>query len=232
MEVFKTTAKEIYSRLKEKSILMSDIPPFISDELIFNLEDEFMPEGLKNCRKDFCQTLNCQSRCGYHYWNEHGLITKSLMEELALWLGEDAELYGKVGYIHDIDYLSFPHDRGKKGDFHPVPLTTKLVEENIHPEIGLAILDHAPHLKINIENRSILSSSLTICEELATLLSIKDNSDYYSLLSEEAQSLAESLDFTPKNLIDISMDKKPRVAASPQKCINEPLSELLGKIEE
>ena len=226
-------ARDIHINLIQERTLRSHEALFISDELVNDLVQSFMPKGTTNCRKKSCQITNCQSRCGYQYWYEHGRITKLLMEKLAFKLDQNEAIYGRVGRIHDIDYLSNPHDRGNKLDSHqhPIPLVLKLIENNIHPEICLAILEHAPYLKLKIEKRSMLSLSLTACEELATLLSIKNNIEYYSLLSQEAKELAETLDEMPEYLIDISIDVKPRVTFSPQKSINQPLSILLGNIQ-
>lgn len=201
---------------------------FISDETIAELIDEFMPDGTFNCRKSNCSIQNCQSRCSYHYWNNHGLLTKELMELLAKKIGADAAVFGRTGFIHDIDYLRYPHDRGDNKNAHPIPLVKKMIEKNIHPEICLAVLEHAPYLKLTNDKRSKLSYALTACEELATLLSVKNNSAYVSELSIEAKELAGSIYNNPKYLIDINIDLKPRVLSSPQKCINYPLSIVLN----
>lgn len=223
-------AKDIHYFLIKECDLRSSETRTLPDFLISELMQNFMPVGIKNCRKDSCEMTNCQSRCGYQYWYEHGRITKQLMEKLAFKIGENEELYGMVGFIHDIDYLSHPHDRGNKIGSHPIPLVGKLIENHIHPEICLAILEHAPYLRLENKNRCTLSRSLTACEELATLLSIKDNAEYYALLSQDAKELAETLNEIPKYLIDTDVDIKPRVTASPQKFINLPLGIVLGKI--
>lgn len=217
----------LHNLLRSEAIRRSTDKPSITSELVNNLVKKFLPDGTHNCKKMNCQIKNCQSRCGSHYWKDHGRTTQQLMELLARKIGEDEIVYGRVGFIHDLDYLQFPHDRASNKNAHPIPLVNQLIEDNIHPEISLAILEHAPYLKLTNDNRSKLSYSLTACEELATLLSTKNNAKYYSSLSNEAKELAESINEPPLFLIDLNIDVMPRVINFPQKYINTPLSAAL-----
>jgi hypothetical protein len=140
------------------------------------------------------------------------------MERLALKIGGDIELYGTTGLIHDLDYLRHPHDRGIYVGRHPIPLVKYLMRRNANPYMCLAILEHAPHLKLN--NLSRLSFSLTGCEELATLISFNESSKIASL-SAFAKELIKDVEVC--QFVDVNVDGVPRVFESPEHSINAPL---------
>jgi len=217
-----TIARELHDELSSRAKKYDSTMSGLSKGDIDQIRNHFMPLGLKNCKLEHCEKTSCPSRCSEGYWSDHGLITKQLMENFANKLGENADLYGVTGLLHDIDYLKYPHDRGEYVGRHPIPLIKHLMRLNANPNMAIAIFEHAPHL--GLANSSRLSLALTGCEELATLMSF-DNKEKLSQLSELAHDLTQSIEVS--YYVDETIDGTPRVFNSPEKSINSPLQRVL-----
>jgi len=71
---------------------------------------------------------------------KHGLAVEAAMRHYANHFGEDPELWGMVGLLHDFDYEAYP-----KPDQHPYE-GQKILEQEGYPEIiRKGIMAHAPH---------------------------------------------------------------------------------------
>jgi predicted hydrolase (HD superfamily) len=212
--------KLYYSSLKKEAY--TDTPNIkIEDNLIENMINHFLPDDITFCKAEDCVIDECESRCKKDYWVDHGELTRKYMEHLAVKVNKDMKLYGQVGYVHDIDYLKYPHDNKSSIDIHPFPLVKYLMNNNIHPYIGLAILEHAAYLGLYKSPTSRLSAALSACEDLATLVSIRNNEKEMKQLSKEALLMASK--FQPKKFIDQNIET-PRVLKNIDTYINEPLS--------
>ena len=65
----------------------------------------------------------------------HGLTVEGCMRHFAELAGEDPELWGVVGLLHDVDYEKYPDQHCKKAQ-------ELLAEEGVDPRGGLARLGH------------------------------------------------------------------------------------------
>ena len=187
METKKSRGRNIYNELLTSNN-SGATKINLDSKLIAKILKRFLPEGeVYKCIHGNCGYTLCASTCAPGYWREHGEITQQLMRIVARHVGADEDLYGAVGLIHDVDYLKFPHDIPDiEGDVHPIPLVKALIEEGVHPAIGLAILEHAPYIGVNDSPTSRLSAALSGCEDLATLLAIKPKSSNIENLNANA----------------------------------------------
>ena len=71
---------------------------------------------------------------------KHALAVEAAMREYALRSGEDEELWGITGLLHDIDYEQYPNM-----EQHPFEGAKILEEAGYPPEMIQAVLAHAPH---------------------------------------------------------------------------------------
>ncbi len=76
--------------------------------------------------------------------------------------GEDEDLFGLAGLIHDFDYERFP-------DQHPLP-GVEMLREGGYPEAVLhAVLAHNP-LRTGVQPESLLDRTLFACDEVTGLI--------------------------------------------------------------
>jgi predicted hydrolase (HD superfamily) len=73
--------------------------------------------------------------------------------------GEDEELWGMVGLLHDFDYEKYP-----TADDHPYKGSEILKERGYSEEVRRAILSHAPYT--GVARLSPLEKTLFACDEL------------------------------------------------------------------
>lgn len=113
---------------------------------------------------------NCGRRCTADYWLGHGENVAESMGALAGSLGQDSRMWIVVGRIHDIDYPKYPHhDAAIDSEVaHPVGLASQLRELGAAPAVILAVLSHAPHLRLRPS--SPLAWALVACDEHATMM--------------------------------------------------------------
>ncbi len=99
---------------------------------------------------------------------KHASKVGKLMEEFCPLLGIDSDVGFATGFLYDLDYLKYPHDLNPLDylEAHPFPLINNLEELEVSPVIILAILEHSPHLKI--EMTCPLSYALSACGDIVT----------------------------------------------------------------
>ncbi len=90
----------------------------------------------------------------------HGLAVEAAMRAYARRLGEDEELWGVVGLLHDFDYESHP-----AMEEHPWAGVEILKERGWDdPELIHGILAHAPHT--GTARESLLDKAIFACDEI------------------------------------------------------------------
>lgn len=108
---------------------------------------------------------------------KHALAVEACMRAYARKFGEDEELYGVVGLLHDFDYEKYP-----TAEEHPF-VGNKILEERGWPEpIRRAILSHADYTDVPRQTR--MEKALFACDELAGLITA-------TALVKPTKSLAE-----------------------------------------
>jgi putative nucleotidyltransferase with HDIG domain len=93
----------------------------------------------------------------------HMLAVEAAMRFYAKRFGEDQELWGNVGLLHDFDWEIHPDL-----ERHPTAGAPILRERNVPEEIVHAVLSHADHTGIARENR--MEKALFACDELTGLI--------------------------------------------------------------
>lgn len=154
------------------------------------------------------------------YWLDHGELTGALMERIAGTWGGNPSLYNRVGRLHDVDYLAFPHDVVESGARHPLPLARAAFEHGVHPAICLAVLEHAPYIGLDRTPSSRLSAALSAAEDLATLAALRPPSEEIDSLSPEAKRLFDTA--VPQQWIH--RQDRIRVELDIERYINAPLA--------
>lgn len=192
----------------------------LTEELAQALEVEFASIAISALGGKAAQ----DGRGSVAYWRDHGALTAELMMRAARRWGGNVDLYGRVGRLHDVDYLSFPHDGGgTKGDRHPVPLVRAMRDRGVHPAICLAILEHAPYVGLDEAPTSRLSATLSATEDLATIVALEPPLEAPEELSMEARSLVvgvEPLEF-------IYRKARVRVETDIPRYVNRPLAKVV-----
>jgi putative nucleotidyltransferase with HDIG domain len=118
-----------------------------------------MPETEHLPNRDQAWDLLCQ------YTEKEGLRKHALAVEAAmryyarLW-GEDEELWGLTGLLHDFDYERWPDPEN-----HPYRGNEILAAQGYPEVMRTAILGHAPYTGVSRETR--LARALYACDELA-----------------------------------------------------------------
>jgi predicted hydrolase (HD superfamily) len=87
------------------------------------------------------------------------------MRAYATKLGEDVELWGTVGLLHDFDYERWPN-----APDHPLQGSVILRSKGYPEEAIYAILSHADYLSEQYPRRSRLDHALYACDELCGFL--------------------------------------------------------------
>jgi putative nucleotidyltransferase with HDIG domain len=97
----------------------------------------------------------------------HCLAVEAAMVAYAERGGEDAELWGVTGLLHDADYERFPDmDDAEQG--HPRTIMAELERRDAPPEIVRAIASHADYL--GVEPESAMERTLVAVDELCGFL--------------------------------------------------------------
>ncbi len=102
----------------------------------------------------------------YHYvgsisLRRHMLAVESAMQAYAQRFGEDVELWGAVGLLHDFDYERWPDPPD-----HPLQGSQILRDAGFPEELIYAILSHADYLQDRYPRHSLLDKALYACDEL------------------------------------------------------------------
>lgn len=91
---------------------------------------------------------------------KHALAVEAVMRAYARKFGEDEELYGLAGLLHDFDYEMYPN-----ADQHPYEGNKILTEKGYPESVRQAIMGHAPYTNVARESR--MARCLFACDELS-----------------------------------------------------------------
>jgi putative nucleotidyltransferase with HDIG domain len=94
---------------------------------------------------------------------KHALTVEAAMRHYAAKLGEDVELWGATGLLHDLDYERFPDEAD-----HPYRGVEILAAAGYSEEMRQAVLGHAPYTGVPRETR--LAKALFACDELSSFI--------------------------------------------------------------
>jgi putative nucleotidyltransferase with HDIG domain len=108
---------------------------------------------------------------------KHALSVEACVRAYARKFGEDENVWGITGLIHDFDYEKYP-----TAEEHPYKGNEILVERGWPEEIRRAIMSHAGYTGVKRESR--LEKTLFACDELAGFITA-------SALVKPGKSLAE-----------------------------------------
>lgn len=93
----------------------------------------------------------------------HGLTVEGCMRHFAELAGEDPELWGVVGLLHDVDYEKYPDQHCKK-------VQELLAEEGVDPLVIRAVASHGWGICCDIEPQSRMEKTLYAIDELTGLI--------------------------------------------------------------
>jgi putative nucleotidyltransferase with HDIG domain len=91
---------------------------------------------------------------------KHALAVEASMRHYARLYGEDEELWGLTGLLHDFDYEKWPDEQN-----HPFRGVEILAAQGYPEVMRTAILGHAPYSGVPRETR--LAKTLYACDELS-----------------------------------------------------------------
>lgn len=94
---------------------------------------------------------------------KHALAVEACVRAYARKFGEDEELWGIVGLIHDFDYEKYP-----SAEEHPYKGNEILAERGWPEDIRRAIMSHAEYTGVSRDSK--LEKTLFACDELAGFL--------------------------------------------------------------
>jgi len=118
---------------------------------------------------------------------KHALAVEACVRAYARKFGEDEELWGLVGLIHDFDYEKYP-----SAEEHPFKGSEVLKERGVSEEVRRAILSHANYSGVPRESK--LEKTLFACDELAGFITatalVKPNK---SLAEVDAKSVRKRM---------------------------------------
>ncbi|CAN5813910.1 HDIG domain-containing protein [soil metagenome] len=92
----------------------------------------------------------------------HMYAVEAAMRAYARKLGEDEELYGITGLVHDMDYEKRPEE-------HPLPGAEELRERGYPEELVHAVLAHN-HERTGVEPETRMDRALLACDEVTGLI--------------------------------------------------------------
>src|SRR5512146_3366097 len=108
---------------------------------------------------------------------KHAMAVEACMRAYARKLGQDEELWGAVGLIHDFDYEKYP-----TAEDHPYRGSAILAERGVEEDVRRAILSHAEYT--GVPRDTLMARTLFACDELAGLITA-------TALVKPGKSLAE-----------------------------------------
>ncbi|NIN72390.1 MAG: HDIG domain-containing protein [Gemmatimonadetes bacterium] len=98
----------------------------------------------------------------------HMYAVEAAMRVYARKFGEDEELWGITGLLHDFDYERWPNDERKPDDEHPTTGVKVLREKGYPEELLQAVLGHAEHTGVSRE--TLMAKTLFAVDELTGFL--------------------------------------------------------------
>jgi putative nucleotidyltransferase with HDIG domain len=99
---------------------------------------------------------------------KHMLAVEGAMRAYARKFGEDEELWGTAGLIHDFDYERFPNNAHSPTQEHPAEGVRILKSKGYPEDILQAILGHAHYT--NTPRESLMARTLFAVDELTGLI--------------------------------------------------------------
>lgn len=97
----------------------------------------------------------------------HMLAVEAALRAYARYYGEDEELWGITGLLHDLDYERYP-DMGDPVNGHPRAALRLFRERSYPAELIHAVEAHATFL--GVPRKSLLDKALLACDELTGLI--------------------------------------------------------------
>jgi len=98
----------------------------------------------------------------------HMYAVEAAMRAYARKFGEDEELWGITGLLHDFDYERWPNDERLPDDEHPTTGVKILREKGYPDEVLQAVLGHAEHT--GAPRESLMAKTLFAVDELTGFL--------------------------------------------------------------
>lgn len=164
-------------------------------------------EGKKPTREEALKLL--------HEYNEndslrkHAYAVEAVMRYSARKRGEDEDMWGVIGLVHDLDYERFPDQHCTK--------TKEILEEHTWPEEYIrAVISHGWGLCYDVEPKSTLEKTLFAIDELTGLVTA-------NALVRPSKSV---MDMTVKSVK--KKWKSPAFAAGVDRSIIQKGAEMLG----
>jgi putative nucleotidyltransferase with HDIG domain len=118
---------------------------------------------------------------------KHAVSVEACLRAYARKFGEDEELWGVVGLIHDFDYEKYP-----SAEEHPYKGNAILAERGWPEDIRRAIMSHADYAGVSRDSK--LEKTLFACDELAGFITatalVKPNR---SLAEVDARSIRKRM---------------------------------------
>lgn len=93
----------------------------------------------------------------------HAMTVDGCMRHFAQLSGEDAELWGVVGLLHDVDYEKYPEQ-------HCIKAQQILTEKGVDPVIVRAVASHGWGICCDVEPQSRMEKTLFAIDELTGLI--------------------------------------------------------------
>lgn len=114
-------------------------------------------------REDALALLRAHNKEPFHIY--HGLTVEGVMKWFAceLGYGEDAEYWGVVGLLHDLDFEEYPQEHCRKA-----PLLLR--EAGVGEDIIHAVCSHGYHLTVDIRPEHEMEKVLYAVDELTGLI--------------------------------------------------------------
>lgn len=140
---------------------------------------------------------------------KHALAVEGVMRFMARKYGEDEEIWGLVGLIHDLDYEQFP-------DRHCQQTEALLRENHWPPDLIRAVVSHGWGICTNVEPKTTMEKVLFAIDELTGLVTT-------SALVRPSKSV---MDMTAKSVKKKWKDK--RFAAGVDRAIIQQGADMLG----
>ncbi len=140
---------------------------------------------------------------------KHALAVEATMRYMARKHGEDEELWGIIGLVHDLDYEKFPDEHCRR--------TEAILREHGWPDDWIrAVVSHGYGLCTDVEPRTLLEKTLYAVDELTGLVAA-------TALVRPSKSV---LDMKPKSVKKKWKDK--HFAAGVDRSIIEKGADMLG----
>ena len=118
---------------------------------------------------------------------KHALSVEACLRAYARKFGEDEELWGVVGLIHDFDYEKYP-----SAEEHPYKGNAILAERGWPEDLRRAVMSHADYTGVSRDSK--LEKTLFACDELAGFITatalVKPNK---SLAEVDAKSVRKRM---------------------------------------